>query len=575
MSRHTTLKDLYLSNKDSNQIALISPNSNSSNNNNSNDLNNSNNEVLTYKNLNLHVGYLSSLLVNEFKIVPGDKITTILPNNIDFVIAWLATVSIRAVAAPLNPTYQLPEYTFFIKDTQPKLIIIPQNPEKYSINISAVLSISKSLSIPIYQISSNFDSVTTFLTPFPQSSDPSNPSSTSTRLSSPPSIQNLAPIPASYLPIPEDVAMLLHTSGTTGVPKAVPITHKSILSNLANISRTYSLSSSDVVLIVMPLFHVHGLIGCLLSTLFTSGTSVIPLKFSATEFWPIFQQTNSTWYSAVPTIHQILLTTASKNYKPEYSQRLKFIRSCSSALSAAGWEQLEQLFKVPVVEAYAMTEAAHQMTSNQLPPGNRKPGSVGLPTGPALKILNLEQNQTKENAKVQEMKVGEIGEVCVQGDTVTSGYLNRSDANAEAFWEFNSQKWFRTGDFGRLDEEGFVFLTGRGKEMINRGGEKISPLEIDGVLEMHKAIAQAVSFGVKDEKYGEVVEAAVVFKEGFHQEQGKLGVSEKELKEWCRGKMAEFKVPRKIWVVKEFAKTSTGKIQRANIAKGFWQKPKL
>eukprot|EP01088_Endostelium_zonatum_P009527 TRINITY_DN22781_c0_g1_i1.p1 TRINITY_DN22781_c0_g1~~TRINITY_DN22781_c0_g1_i1.p1 ORF type:complete len:541 (-),score=137.47 TRINITY_DN22781_c0_g1_i1:8-1630(-) len=531
---HNNLRDLYLRNKDSDKIALVSPNSNVS---------------LSYKNLTLHTTYLSSTLVSKYEILPGDKISMVLHNSIEFVISWLAVVSIRAVACPLNPAYQLPEYTFFIKDSMPKFIIVPQHPERYNINIDALQSISQSLSIPLLQVTSNFASHVTFLSPY-------SPTPTPTASHIPHS--DLPSIPASFIPTPDDIAMILHTSGTTGTPKGVPITQRSILTNLSNIAKSYSLTSSDVVLVVMPLFHVHGLIGCLLTTLFTSGTAVIPNKFSATDFWQNFANNNCTWYSAVPTIHQILLASADKNYKPEYSAKLKFIRSCSSSLSATTWEKIEQKFKVPVVEAYAMTEAAHQMTSNELPPGKRKAGSVGRSTGPGLKILN------SIGGVIQESSAGGVGEVCVNGDTITQGYLNREQANREAFWEFNSGKWFRTGDYGKKDEDGFLSLTGRLKEMINRGGEKISPLEIDDALLAHEAVAEAVSFGVKCGKYGEAVEAAVVLKEG------KAGtMSEEQLREWCKGKLADFKVPRKFYIVSQLDKTSTGKIQRGNIAKKF------
>ncbi|KAJ1933890.1 Peroxisomal-coenzyme A synthetase, partial [Linderina pennispora] len=265
-------------------------------------------------------------------------------------------------------------------------------------------------------------------------------------------------------PQADDVALLLHTSGTTGRPKAVPLTHANIARSMLNISNTYKLTSIDRSFIVMPLFHVHGLIGATLSTLYTGGSVVVPPRFSASHFWPEFIATKANWYSAVPTIHQILL----RHELPSPMPQIRFIRSCSSALAPTVLHQLEEKLGAPVLEAYAMTEASHQMCSNPLPPAVHKPGSVGLPQGVELTILDDDGNETK------------LGEVCIRGPNVTEGYLNNPEANAKSFTA--ESHWFRTGDQGYIDEDGYVVLTGRIKELINRGGEKISPLELDAVL---------------------------------------------------------------------------------------------
>ena len=295
----------------------------------------------------------------------------------------------------------------------------------------------------------------------------------------------------------------------------------------------------------MPLFHVHGLIGVALSSLFSGGTIVIPERFSASTFWHDRLEHNATWFSAVPTIHQILLMRANDDNAPSKSFRL--IRSCSSALAPSVFDQLENRFGAPVLEAYGMTEASHQMTSNMLPPGSRSPGTVGIGTGVDVAIMDESGNL---------LSYGKTGEVVIKGANVTKGYHNNPDANLEAF----SNGWFRTGDQGQLSVKDVLTLTGRLKELINRGGEKISPLEVDAALIQHPLISEAVSFGIADEKYGEIVQAAVVLS-------GE--VSESEIQSFCTKHIADFKIPSKIFVVEELPRTATGKIQRRNVAAKF------
>ncbi|KAJ1833449.1 hypothetical protein LPJ73_007897, partial [Coemansia sp. RSA 2703] len=338
-------------------------------------------------------------------------------------------------------------------------------------------------------------------------------------------------------PLPHDTALLLHTSGTTGRPKAVPLTHANIASSMRNIARTYALSASDRSFVVMPLFHVHGLIGATLASLYAGGSVAIPQRFSATHFWTEYADTNSTWYSAVPTIHQIIL----RHEIPENRPTIRFVRSCSAALAPTVLEALEHRLGAPVLEAYAMTEAAHQMCSNPLPPLEHKPGSVGVPQGVELAILDDDDQPTH------------LGEVCVRGPNVTPGYLNNSEANAKSFTR--AEHWFRTGDQGYLDSDGYLVLTGRIKELINRGGEKISPLELDAVLLKCPGVAEAVSFAVADEMYGQEVYAAVVPERGAE-------LTEQQVREFMAQHVAKFKVPKRVFVAQELPRTATGKIQR-------------
>jgi acyl-CoA synthetase (AMP-forming)/AMP-acid ligase II len=355
-------------------------------------------------------------------------------------------------------------------------------------------------------------------------------------------------------PSGDDLCLFLHTSGTTGKPKGVPLTHANLLTSMVNIAETYSLSPADRSFLVMPLFHVHGLIGALLSTLFSRGTAVIQSgKFSASHFWPELNASQCTWYTAVPTIHQILLSRAKSDFTSKGS--LRFIRSCSSALSPATLAEMERVFGVPVIEAYAMSEAAHQMTSNSLPPGKRKPGSVGMGRGVLVCIKDSEGITLPQ---------GERGEVCIRGSNVMGGYHNNPQANRA---NFTHDGWFRTGDQGYLDPDGYVFLTGRLKEMINRGGEKISPIVVDDVILSHPAVSLAVTFGVPDEKYGEEVHAAVVLYPDYAKQNA--GDVIKQLHTHCAKHLAAFSVPKKFYIVEDVPRTSTGKIQRRIVAEHF------
>ena len=292
----------------------------------------------------------------------------------------------------------------------------------------------------------------------------------------------------------------MHTSGTTSRPKRVPLSHTNLMTSARNVAETYQLTSDDVSLCVMPLFHVHGLVASTLATLFTGGTVVVPPRFNPLSFWSTVREHGVSWYSAVPTIHQVLLSRTKAGARPAGADNLRFIRSCSAALAPQTMADIEERFGVPILEAYGMTEAAHQMASNPLPPDRRKPGSVGRGTAVEIAILD-------EAGEL--LPTGTTGEVSIKGVNVFSGYEGNAEANASSF----SNGWFRTGDQGYLDQEGYLMLVGRLKELINRGGEKISPREIDETLLTHPAVAEAVCFGIADRVYGEEVAAAVVLKE--------------------------------------------------------------
>src|SRR5581483_7446047 len=316
--------------------------------------------------------------------------------------------------------------------------------------------------------------------------------------------------------------------------------------------RTYALGDGDVSLCVMPLFHVHGLVASTLATLATGGAVVVPARFNPLSFWRIAKDHGVTWYSAVPTLHQLLLARADPASRPAGAERLRFIRSCSASLAPQVMHDLEAAFGAPVLEAYGMTEAAHQMASNPLPPGERKPGSVGRGTGVRISIMD---------ATGAHLPPGERGEVVIQGPNVIAGYENNPEANAASF----TDGWFRTGDQGYLDAGGYLTLTGRIKELINRGGEKIAPREIDEVLLSHPAVAEAVAFGAPHPAWGEEVAAAVVLREDARE-------TEADLLAYCRERLADFKRPKQIYLTRTIPRTATGKIQRRLVAEAFARK---
>ncbi|KAI8090285.1 uncharacterized protein B0P05DRAFT_530137 [Gilbertella persicaria] len=460
-------------------------------------------------------------------LAPGRSVSISYPNSLEFTVAFLASTFMNLVASPLNPAYTEDEFNFYLEDAKSSIMILPKGALEQK-NNPAVLAARKQNAI-IVEVHWNGKEIEVNAHA-PQNNEPHLKID-------------------QFTPNSESVALLLHTSGTTGRPKGVPLTHLNLLTSIKNIVNTYELNSKDRTLLVMPLFHVHGLQCGLLATFLSGGAAVIPRKFSASHFWQDFKDSQCNWYTAVPTIHQILL-----RHPPSEVPNIRFIRSCSSSLAPATLHALEKQFKAPVLEAYAMTEASHQMTSNPLPHrGPHKPGSVGVGQGVEVAILDEEGNPA------------EIGEVCIRGKNVTKGYLNNPKATAESF---HKNGFFRTGDQGKKDKDGYLILTGRIKELINRGGEKISPIELDSIMLSHPKIAEAVSFAVPDEMYGQEVHAAIVLK---HDVKDDPKAIERELTAYCQSKMAKFKVPKRFYVTDMMPKTATGKIQRRKVSEAFYK----
>lgn len=470
---------------------------------------------LAYEQLREQVASTADALAG-FGLGRHDRIATVLPNSAETIVLFLAA-AMTGTAAPLNPAYKEDEFRFYLEDTGARALVVP--PGKLQAARAALPE-----GAVLIEASVDEGGRVKLTGNAPRSAGRS-----------------------AGAPTGEDVALVLHTSGTTSRPKLVPLRHRNLSYSAENIARTYGLGPADVALCVMPLFHIHGLMASTMATFASGGTVVVPAGgFDPMTFWPAAKAHGATWYSAVPTMHQMLLIR-NRGDRPAGAEKLRFIRSSSSALAPETMRRLEDSFGAPVIEAYGMTEASHQMASNPLPPRDRRPGTVGVETG--IRIGVMDERGTPLGA-------GAPGEVVIQGESVIDGYGNNPEANAKSF----TAGWFRTGDQGVLDSDGYLSLIGRLKEMINRGGEKIAPREIDDVLLQHPSVAEAVAFGAPHPGWGEVVAAAVVLKGP---------ASEKELIAFARERLADYKVPSKLYIVEGIPRTATGKVQRRTVAASF------
>jgi acyl-CoA synthetase (AMP-forming)/AMP-acid ligase II len=454
--------------------------------------------------------------LRSFGLARNDKLAIVLPNGPEMAASFVAAAT-AVTAAPLNPAYREDEFHFYMEDLRAKALLVEEG------SASPAIAAAHRLGIPVLT-----------LTPAREA----GAFTLSGKSAGRPVREGMAE--------GSDVALVLHTSGTTSRPKIVPLTHANLLASANNIRSTLRLTEQDRCLNIMPLFHIHGLVAAILATLTAGGSVFASPGFNALRFFGWMEEARPTWYTAVPTMHQAILARAERNGDVIGAHPLRFIRSSSASLPVPVFHALEQAFSCPVIEAYAMTENAHQMTSNQLPPGKRKPGFVGCAAGPEVRIMSPGGSL---------LGPGQEGEVVTRGPNVTPGYENNPDAN-EAGFAFG---WFHTGDQGFMDEEGFLKITGRLKEIINRGGEKIAPMEVDEVLMEHEAVAQAVTFAMPHEKLGEEVAAAVVLKEGST-------AGERELQDFANRRLAAFKVPRRILILDEIPKGATGKLQRIGLA---------
>jgi acyl-CoA synthetase (AMP-forming)/AMP-acid ligase II len=454
--------------------------------------------------------------LNAAGIGRGDRVAMVLPNGPEMA-ALFVTAACGATTAPLNPAYKADEFDFYLSDLNAKLLIVQRGME------TPARAVAAARNIPIAEL---------------EPGELAGDFTLHTSLTGTPASPGRAQA--------EDIALVLHTSGTTSRPKIVPLRQINVTASAAHIAAALALREDDVCLNIMPLFHIHGLIAAVLASLAASGSVSCTPGFNAFKFFSQFDEVRPSWFTAVPTMHQTLLGLAPRNTEIIARGRLRLIRSSSASLPPQVMTELEAVFGVPVIESYGMTEAAHQMAANPLPPRARFPGSVGIAAGPEVAIMSNDGSL---------LPPGELGEIVIRGRNVTAGYENNPGANASAF----TNGWFRTGDEGYLDGDGYLRLTGRLKEIINRGGEKVSPLEVDNVLMDHPDVAQVLTFAMPHSKLGEEVAAAVVLREGAVE-------NEHGIRDFAAERLAGYKVPRKIVFLTEIPKGATGKLMRIGLA---------
>ena len=471
---------------------------------------------LSHAALRCHVAETAAWL-NRAGVCRTDRVVIVLPDGPEMATAFLG-VTEAAIAAPLNPRFTEAEVEFDIGDLNPRAVLVEAG------SVSPVMEVARRRGIPILEAAALTGEAAGLFT-----------------LSG-----SAGPACEGDAGSPGEVALVLHTSGTTARPKLVPLTHHKLCASAGNVAATLALTAQDRGLHIMPLFHIHGLVAGLLAPLFRGGSVYCTPGLDITKFAERLADARPSWLTAVPTMHQAIRDWAHREPETARGAQLRFIRSCSAALAPSVAADLEAAFGAPVLEAYAMTEAAHQMTCNPLPPAARKFGSVGPAAGPEVTILDIAGNI---------LPIGQTGEVAIRGENVTDGYQDNPEANAASF----IHGWFRTGDLGTLDEDGYLWLTGRLKEMINRGGEKLSPIEIENVLLTHPGIAQAVVFAVSHPSLGEDVGAAIVLREG-------VAMRADELRAFVQARLSLPKVPRRIIFTDTLPKGPTGKLRRIGMA---------
>ncbi len=460
--------------------------------------------------------------LNGVGIGRNDRVAIVLPNGPEMASCFIACAS-GVTSAPLNPAYRADEFQFYLSDLNAKALIVEHG------STSPAVEVARRLGVQIIE-----------LLPQPEAG------AGAFRLDL---VTGTVAANGGYAE-PDDVSMVLHTSGTTSRPKIVPLSQRNLAASAQNIRDTLKFTADDCGLNIMPLFHIHGLIAGVMAPLAAGSQVFCTPGFNALKFFAWMDEAQPTWFTAVPTMHQAIASRASKNLDVIARNPLRFMRSSSSSMPPQVIREAEAIFGAPLVEAYGMTEATHQMASNPLPPAVRKPGSVGLAAGPEVAIM-------AEDGTLLPRGVGleNTGEIVIRGPSVTAGYESNPKANAEAF----DRGWFRTGDQGVMDDDGYISITGRLKEIINRGGEKVSPREVDEILMDHAAVAQVVCFGMPHPKLGEEVAACVVLREG-------QSATERELQAFVAQRAADYKVPKKILFMDEIPKGATGKLQRIGLA---------
>ena len=474
---------------------------------------------LCFGDLERHMNALAAAL-NARGVARNSRVAVVLPNGPEMAVAFLAVASC-ATCAPLNPAYTASEFEFYLDDLQARALIVQAGSD------SPARAVARRRGIQIIEITFNTNGPAGIF-----------------------KLSDAGDLPTQGVPDlarADDIALVLHTSGTTARPRQVPLTHANLCASARHIATTLQLSADDRCLNIMPLFHIHGLVAAVLASLAAGGSVACTPGLADRRFFDWLEALHPTWVHGVPAMHQSILAGA--NAFPDAIRRnpLRFIRSSSAALSPLVMAALERCFNAPVIEAYGMTEAAHQIASNPLPPGLRKPGSVGLAAGPEVATMN----DASELLRCEEQ-----GEIVICGPNVATGFhvADSDDINRSAY----TNGWFHTGDQGWLDADGYLHLTGRLNEMINRGGEKISPREIDAAIESHPGVRAAAAFGVRHPTLGQEVVAAVV-------KEGDTAIEESDIVDQVRQRMGPTRVPRRIYFVDQLPRTESGKVRRSEL----------
>jgi acyl-CoA synthetase (AMP-forming)/AMP-acid ligase II len=463
--------------------------------------------------------------LNGLGIGRNDRVAIVLNNGPEMAACYMACAS-GVTSAPLNPAYRADEFEFYLSDLNAKALIVEQGSTSPAIEVAVKLGV-RLIDLVVAE---------------------GAPAGAFTLVARDPRVDTPAAHPG--FAEPDDVSMVLHTSGTTSRPKIVPLSQRNLAASATHIRNTLQFTAADCGLNIMPLFHIHGLIAGVLAPLAAGSQVYCTPGFNALKFFGWMDEAKPTWYTAVPTMHQAIVSRASKSADIIARNPLRFLRSSSSSMPPQVIKELEAVFNAPLIESYGMTEATHQMASNPLPPAVRKPGTVGRAAGPEVAIMAEDGTLLPRGTGLEN-----TGEIVIRGPNVTTGYENNPKANAEGFLN----GWFRTGDQGVMDEEGYISITGRLKEIINRGGEKVSPREVDEILMDHPGVAQVVCFGMPHAKLGEEVAAVVVLREGQQ-------ATERELQTFVSARAADYKVPKKILFMDEIPKGATGKLQRIGLA---------
>jgi acyl-CoA synthetase (AMP-forming)/AMP-acid ligase II len=475
---------------------------------------------LTFQGLAHQADYVRETL-NGWGIGRGDRVALVVPDRPDMAVAFLS-VSGCATAAPLNPEYSASEFERYLSDTRSKALIVAAGLD------TPVRAVAEGLGLTVIELSSDHQA----------------PAGTF-KLSGGHRAVADRPGPAQ----PADIALVLPTSGTTSKPKIVPLCHARMTDMARRNARAYALDSNDRCLNIMPLAYHHGLNAALVLPLSAGCSVVLPQFFDANEFFKALKEFSPTWYSAGPTHHQAIASQAAKHEDLIAQGRLRFIRSGAGRLPEDVISVLEKAFNVPLIERYGMTETNGTVTSNPMPPGKRKPGTVGVAEENEVRIMDQDGNFLAQ---------GEAGEIVVRGPCVFGGYDNDPEANADAFFD----GWFRTGDEGVFDEDGYLTLTGRIKEVINRGGEKVSPVQVDAALMGHPAVKDAAAFPVPHPTLGEEVAAVVI-------PEANADLKAEDLQAYLGERLSGFKRPKMIVFAEEIPKGATGKVQRHKLAETF------